>query len=148
MTLKLEIDNKTDNRISTIFKKRNRKLLSVYFTAGFPALDSTLRIIKHLEAAGADMIEIGIPFSDPVADGEVIQKSSQRALKNGISLNLIFDQLKEVRKITDIPLVAMGYLNPIYQFGFERFCQKCEEIGIDGMIQVKDCHHDSQSCEI
>jgi tryptophan synthase alpha chain len=129
----LEIDNKTDNRINKILEK-NKEILSVYFTAGFPRLSSTIEIVKNLDKAGADMIEIGIPFSDPVADGEVIQKSSQIALKNGMNLKLLFEQLMEVRKATDIPLLAMGYLNPIYQFGFEPFCQKCEEVGIDGLI--------------
>jgi tryptophan synthase alpha chain len=130
----MKIDIKTNNRITDLFAYKNKKILSVYFTAGFPHLDSTYRIIKHLSNAGAEMIEIGIPFSDPIADGEVIQKSSQQALKNGMSLKLLFDQLREIRKITDIPLVAMGYLNPIYRFGFEKFCGECEQIGIDGLI--------------
>ena len=122
-----------DNRIDNLFVEKEG-ILSVYFTAGYPELDCTSSIIQALDSAGVDMIEVGIPFSDPVADGEVIQKSSQRALQNGINLNLLFEQLDDIRSKTDIPLIMMGYLNPIYRFGFERFCEASERIGIDGVI--------------
>jgi tryptophan synthase alpha chain len=122
------------NRIDHLFQQRQKNILSIYFTAGHPKLDSTVEIIKTLADEGVDMIEIGIPFSDPVADGPVIQQSSQTALKNGISLNLLFDQLKNIRATVDIPLILMGYLNPVLQYGIEPFCRKCAEIGIDGTI--------------
>jgi tryptophan synthase alpha chain len=122
------------NRIDHLFQQRQKNILSIYFTAGHPKLDSTIEIIKTLADEGVDMIEIGIPFSDPVADGPVIQQSSQTALKNGISLRLLFDQLKNIRATVDIPLILMGYLNPVLQYGIEPFCRKCAEIGIDGTI--------------
>ena len=105
------------NRIKDLFSRKNKDILSVYFTAGFPALNDTQRIITTLDKHGADLIEIGIPFSDPVADGPVIQKSSEKALKNGISLSLIFEQLKNIREKTQIPLILMGYINPIHKMG-------------------------------
>lgn len=122
------------NRIDKLFSVKNNNILSVYFTAGYPQLESTADIIRHLSDAGADMIEIGIPFSDPMADGPVIQKSNQAALQNGMSLRLLFNQLKDIRKDTQIPLILMGYLNPMIQFGVEKFCGICEETGIDGVI--------------
>jgi tryptophan synthase alpha chain len=122
------------NRINRLFQDKPGNILSVYFTAGYPVLDSTVPVIKALAKAGVDMIEIGIPFSDPMADGPVIQKSSTVALKNGMSLRLLFSQLKDIRKETDIPLLLMGYLNPVFQFGMERFCQDCAATGIDGII--------------
>ncbi|MCE1198118.1 MAG: tryptophan synthase subunit alpha [Marinilabiliales bacterium] len=122
------------NRISTIFNQPQRPLLSVYFTAGYPERDSTLSILKALEANGVDLCEIGIPFSDPMADGPVIQHSTGVALKNGMSLRLLFEQLKEVRKHVRMPLLLMGYLNPILSYGFEPFCQSCQACGIDGLI--------------
>lgn len=122
------------NRINQLFKEKNENILSVYFTAGFPNLNDTVEIIQQLEKNGVDLIEIGIPFSDPTADGPTIQKSNEAALKNGMNLSLLFEQLKEVRNTVNIPLVLMGYFNPVYQFGVERFCQKCAEIGIDGTI--------------
>lgn len=109
-------------------------ILSVFFTAGYPSLDSTEDIIVNLERNGVDIIEIGIPFSDPVADGETIQQSSKIALENGMSLNLLFQQLKNIRKKVDIPLILMGYINPIYKYCFERFLKKCKEVGIDALI--------------
>lgn len=112
----------------------NKTLLSIYFTAGFPHLEDTLPTIKALEAAGVDMIEIGLPFSDPLADGPTIQASSQQALKNGMNTNLLFEQLKDIRKEVSIPLIIMGYFNPMFQYGMEAFCQQCKEIGIDGLI--------------
>ena len=113
-------------------KKKN--ILSIYFTAGYPGLNDTLPIIKELDNAGVDMIEIGMPFSDPVADGPVIQRSSEKALQNGMSLNLLFKQLEKVREVTDIPLIIMGYINPFFRFGMENFIKKCSETGIDGTI--------------
>jgi tryptophan synthase alpha chain len=122
------------NRIDKLFHHKQKNILSIYFTAGHPRLDSTTEIIKALANEGVDLIEIGIPFSDPVADGPVIQQSSQVALENGMSLKLLFDQLKNIRQSVDIPLILMGYLNPVLQFGIEPFCKKCSEIGIDGTI--------------
>jgi tryptophan synthase alpha chain len=122
------------NRINQLFETKKENILSVYFTAGFPNLNDTVEIIQQLEKNGVDLIEIGIPFSDPTADGPTIQRSSEIALKNGMNLNLLFEQLKNIRKSVKIPLVLMGYFNPVYQFGVERFCTKCAEIGIDGAI--------------
>ncbi len=121
------------NRIHKALSKEG-KLLSVYFTAGFPRLNDTADIIKILENSGVDMIEIGLPFSDPLADGPTIQASSTRALKNGMSTEKLFEQLKDIRKEVEIPLVIMGYFNPMLQFGVESFCGKCKEVGIDGLI--------------
>lgn len=123
-----------ENRIQTLFRNKGNKILSVYFTAGYPELNDTVEIIKELEKNGADLIEIGIPFSDPVADGPVIQQSSEIALKNGMTLNLLFEQLEGIREQVSIPLILMGYFNPVMQYGLERFCQKCQTIGIDGTI--------------
>lgn len=122
------------NRINELFEKKTTGILSIYFTAGFPRLDDTCDIIKELEQNGVDLIEIGIPFSDPMADGPTIQESSTMALRNGMTLKLLFEQLKDIRQTVSIPLIMMGYLNPIMQFGFENFCKKCQEIGIDGAI--------------
>ena len=122
------------NRINALFEKKITGILSIYFTAGFPRLDDTCKIIKELEQNGVDLIEIGIPFSDPMADGPTIQESSTIALRNGMTLKLLFEQLKDIRKTISIPLIMMGYLNPIMQFGFENFCKKCKETGIDGAI--------------
>ena len=110
------------------------ELVSIYFCAGFPTLEGTASTIKVLEKKGINMIEIGIPFSDPMADGPVIQHAATRALKNGMTLKLLFDQLKDIRKEVQIPLVLMGYLNPIMQYGFKDFCRTCRETGIDGVI--------------
>lgn len=122
------------NRINQLFEKKNKNIFSIYFTAGFPMLNDTVEIIQQLEKNGVDLIEIGMPFSDPTADGPTIQQSSETALKNGMSLDLLFKQLKNIRETVKIPLVLMGYLNPVYQYGIERFCSKCTEIGIDGTI--------------
>ncbi|MCD8293301.1 MAG: tryptophan synthase subunit alpha [Prevotellaceae bacterium] len=122
------------NRIDQLFKERPHGLLSIYFCAGCPTLEGTAGVIRTLQKNGVDMIEVGIPFSDPMADGVVIQEAATCALKNGISLAKIFEQLRHIRHDVTIPLILMGYLNPIYQFGFERFCQKCKECGIDGVI--------------
>ena len=122
------------NRIDSLFKTKPGKILSVYCTAGFPQLDDTLRVLKLLQDAGADMIEIGMPYSDPLADGVVIQQSSTTALHNGMSLPILFEQLKEVRKDIHLPLILMGYLNPVLQYGFENFCRDAARIGMDGLI--------------
>ena len=122
------------NRINQLFETKAQNILSVYFTAGFPNLNDTVQIIKELENNGVELIEIGIPFSDPTADGPTIQRSSEKALKNGMNLKLLFDQLKDIRRSVNIPIILMGYINPVYQFGFEQFCKKCIEIGIDGTI--------------
>jgi tryptophan synthase alpha chain len=122
------------NRINKLFENRKQKILSVYFTAGFPELNDTLSIIRELDKSGVDMIEIGMPFSDPVADGPVIQRSSEQALRNGMTLNLLFEQLSDLRKITEIPVILMGYINPAFRFGVENFLRKCRETGIDGTI--------------
>ena len=114
--------------------KEKDKLLSIYFTAGYPKINDTVTVIKNLENAGVDMIEIGLPFSDPLADGPTIQASSEQALKNGMTTAILFEQLKDIRKSVKIPLIIMGYFNPILQFGVEKFCKKCAEIGIDGFI--------------
>lgn len=121
------------NRIQTKLNE-DKKLLSIYFSAGFPALNDTVDIIKNLEKSGVDMIEIGLPFSDPLADGPTIQESSTKALKNGMHTALLFEQLKDIRKEVTIPLILMGYFNPMLQYGVEAFCKKCHEIGIDGFI--------------
>lgn len=110
------------------------KLLSIYFTAGYPDLNDTVKIIQDLEKNGVDMIEIGLPFSDPLADGPTIQKSSTAALKNGMTTEILFEQLKDIRESVSIPLIIMGYFNPVLQYGVEAFCEKCQETGIDGLI--------------
>jgi tryptophan synthase alpha chain len=122
------------NRINNLFQTRPGQILSVFFTAGYPTLNSTVEIVKALAKAGADMIEIGMPFSDPMADGPVIQKSSDVALKQGMNMKLLFNQLKDIRKETDIPLLLMGYLNPVVHYGIEKFCDECGKTGIDGII--------------
>ncbi|WP_209406186.1 tryptophan synthase subunit alpha [Pseudozobellia sp. WGM2] len=114
--------------------QENKKILSIYFTAGYPALDDTIEIIQGLESSGVDLIEIGLPFSDPLADGPTIQESSTAALKNGMTTEILFEQLKDIRKTVSIPLIIMGYFNPILQYGVENFCKKCQDIGIDGLI--------------
>lgn len=122
------------NRIQTLFQNKAGHILSVYFTAGYPKPGSTVQVIRNLAATGVDMIEVGMPFSDPMADGPVIQKSSDTALKNGMSLTTLFSELRDIRKDVHIPLLLMGYLNPVMQYGIERFCADCERIGIDGLI--------------
>lgn len=122
------------NRIDQAFENNKEGLLNVYFTAGFPALDDTLRIARALQEGGADLLEIGMPYSDPVADGPTIQDSSTRALANGMTIRLLFEQLGELRKEVTLPVLLMGYINPVLQFGVEKFCQKCQEVGVDGLI--------------
>lgn len=114
--------------------QEDKKLLSIYFTAGYPALNDTVKVIQELEKNGVDMIEIGLPFSDPLADGPTIQKSSTLALKNGMTTEILFQQLKDIRESVSIPLIIMGYFNPMLQYGVEAFCKKCKETGIDGLI--------------
>lgn len=122
------------NRINKIFKEKKNNILSIYYTAGYPGLGDTVAIAAALEKAGADMLEIGFPYSDPVADGPVIQASSKLSLDQGMDLNLLFEQLKELRKTVTIPVLLMGYVNPVLQYGVERFCKACVEAGVDGCI--------------
>jgi len=117
-----------------IKKTGDQGLLSIYYTAGYPTLDSTVTIAKKLEESGADFLEIGFPYSDPVADGPTIQHSSEIALKNGMTVEILFEQLKELRKHVTIPVFLMGYVNPLLQYGVERFCADCKKVGIDGII--------------
>jgi len=121
------------NRINQKLRE-DKKLLSIYFSAGYPKLNDTVEIIEKLQKNGVDMIEIGLPFSDPLADGPTIQESSTQALKNGMTSNVLFNQLENIRKTVHIPLVLMGYFNPMLQYGVEKFCEKCAEVGIDGLI--------------
>ena len=123
------------NRINKLFEKKKKGILSLYFCAGHPTLEGTVEVIKTLAENGIDMIEVGIPFSDPMADGPVIQDAATKALKNGMSLKLLFSQLKDIRRQgVEIPLILMGYLNPIVSYGIEAFCRSCQECGIDGAI--------------
>lgn len=122
------------SRLKELFQQKNEKVLSVYFTAGFPKLEDTLPTLEAFQQNGVDLVEIGIPFSDPMADGIVIQNSSHQALKNGMSIRKLFQQLENVRQTIHIPLIMMGYLNPVLQFGFEDFCSECSRVGVDGLI--------------
>jgi tryptophan synthase alpha chain len=122
------------SRIRTLFQTKKNNVLNVYCTAGFPELNSTLEIMEALQENGADLIELGMPYSDPLADGEVIQKSSSRALHNGMNLHVLFAQLKDMRKRISIPVILMGYMNPVLQYGFEKFCADAAGAGVDGLI--------------
>lgn len=122
------------NRINTLFENKKQNILSLYFTAGFPNLDDTLSILKSLEESDVDLIEIGFPYSDPLADGPVIQESSGKAIENGMTLKLLFEQLMSLRTITQKPVILMGYLNVVLQFGEKEFIEKCAQVGIDGII--------------
>lgn len=122
------------NRIGQLLKTKNRRLLNVYCTAGFPELESTLPVMKALQDNGVDMIELGMPYSDPLADGPVIQASSTRALANGMTISKMFGQLKDLRTHIHIPVILMGYMNPVIQYGFDRFCANAKDVGIDGLI--------------
>ena len=122
------------NRINKLFKEEKNNILSIYFTAGYPSLNDTTEIIKTLDECRVDLIEIGMPFSDPIADGPVIQDSSNIAIKNGMNTSILFRQLKQIRNITQIPIVLMGYLNPVYQYGYENFINKIIDCDIDGVI--------------
>lgn len=122
------------NKITKLFNQKNRDILSLFFTAGYPEADSTTEILEAIEESSADMLEIGIPFSDPVADGKVIQDSSSKALLNGMSLERLFEQLNAVKDRLSKPKLLMGYFNPLMQFGVEDFCKRCSETGVDGVI--------------
>jgi tryptophan synthase alpha chain len=122
------------NRIDQLFESKKTGILNIYCTAGFPELNDTLPVMQALQANGADLIELGMPFSDPLADGPVIQDSSTRAIKNGMSLRVLFEQLKDFRLKIHVPVILMGYLNPVLLYGIENFCKKCAEVGVDGVI--------------
>jgi tryptophan synthase alpha chain len=126
-----------NNRITTTLqelRRTNRKALSIFITAGYPTIDATPEIVKSLEASGADIIELGIPFSDPLADGPTIQQSSDIALKNGVTLPVVFDIVSQLRKTTAIPIILMGYVNPVLHCGFDRFMREASDRGVDGLI--------------
>ena len=122
------------NRLHELFNTKKEPLLSLYFTAGYPDLNSTVDIAEAVEKAGADFIEIGFPYSDPLADGPVIQHSSLVSLQNGMNLQLLFEQLKKLRKRVTIPVLLMGYVNPVLQYGVKKFCDSCASVGVDGVI--------------
>jgi tryptophan synthase alpha chain len=122
------------NRLKNLFKNKKSDILNVYFTAGFPNLTDTIRIAHFLEKAGVDIIEIGIPFSDPIADGPTIQESNKLALDNGMNLHLLLEQVQEIRKSVSVPIILMGYLNPVMQYGFEKFVKEAARVGVDGLI--------------
>ena len=122
------------HRLKTLFARKEKNILNVYCTAGFPQLQSTLSVMLALQNAGADIIELGMPYSDPLADGPVIQASSARALQNGMSIARLFEQLKNFRSTIHLPVVLMGYLNPLLQYGFEKFCKLAAEVGVDALI--------------
>ncbi|RYY62847.1 MAG: tryptophan synthase subunit alpha [Chitinophagaceae bacterium] len=121
-------------RLGHLFLERNSRLLNIYFTAGYPSLNDTLPVMQALEEAGADIIELGMPYSDPLADGPVIQQSSMVALENGMTIHTLLQQLKDFRKTVSLPVILMGYMNPVLQYGFEKFCQDAAAVGVDGLI--------------
>jgi len=123
-----------ENRLTRLFQSKKENLLNVYFTAGFPELESTGLVLKTLENAGADIVEIGMPYSDPMADGPTIQQSNTVALKNGMSIRKLFAQLEQVREQVALPIILMGYLNPVMQYGIEKFCAEAARVGVDGLI--------------
>lgn len=122
------------SRIEKLFETKNKNILNVYCTAGYPNLDSTRTVMKCLQENGADLIELGIPYSDPLADGPVIQASGSKAIQNGMTVSKLFEQLKDFRKEITVPVVLMGYINQVLQYGFERFCADAESVGVDGLI--------------
>ncbi len=122
------------SRIKALFNKKKERVLNIYCTAGYPQLDSTVKVIKALQDNGADIIELGMPYSDPLADGPVIQESSSIALANGMTIKKLFEQLRDFRKNISIPVLLMGYMNPVLQYGFEKFCSDAAAVGIDGLI--------------
>ena len=122
------------SKLELVFKEKSKRILNVYCTAGYPSLDSTMKVMTSLQKNGADIIELGMPYSDPLADGEVIQVSSIKALANGMNIAVLFEQIKDMRKSISIPVILMGYMNPILQYGFENFCKKAKEVGVDGLI--------------
>ncbi len=121
-------------RIQKLFQKKTKNVLNVYFTAGYPQINSTLTVMKALQENGVDLIELGMPYSDPLADGPVIQASGSRALQNGMTIEVLFEQLTGFRNKIAVPVILMGYMNPVLQYGFERFCEDAAAIGIDGLI--------------
>lgn len=122
------------NRINQLFERKQKNILNIYCTAGYPELESTTEVILSLDKAGADLVEIGMPYSDPLADGPTIQASSTLALKNGMSIRKVLEQIKSIRSQTNLPIILMGYLNPILQYGIENFLKSCQEVGVDGLI--------------
>lgn len=122
------------SRLKELFEVKSTRVLNVYCTAGFPELESTITVMQALEANGANIIELGMPYSDPLADGPVIQASGNIALANGMSITVLFEQLKEMRKTVSVPVVLMGYMNPVLQYGFEKFCTEAAAVGVDGLI--------------
>ncbi len=122
------------NRIDELFRRKSKRVLNVYCTAGYPEVSSTPEVLKALQESGADMIEIGMPYSDPLADGPVIQGSSSKAIANGMTLQKLFSDLKGFRNQINLPVILMGYMNPVLQYGFEKFCADCAEVGVDGLI--------------
>ena len=122
------------SKLESVFKEKSKRILNVYCTAGYPSLDSTMKVMESLQKNGADIIELGMPYSDPLADGEVIQVSSIKALANGMNIAVLFEQIQDMRKSISIPVILMGYMNPILQYGFENFCKKAKEVGVDGLI--------------
>jgi tryptophan synthase alpha chain len=122
------------NKLTALFQTKNKKLLNVYFTAGFPKKESTAEVLLALQKAGVDMIEIGMPYSDPIADGPVIQESNMVAINNGMTIELLFKQLKNAQKDIHVPIILMGYLNPVMQYGLEKFCKMAASVGIAGII--------------
>ena len=122
------------NRIDELFKRKNRRVLNIYCTAGYPEVDRTVEVMQSLQSSGADIIELGIPYSDPLADGPVIQASSSKSIANGMTINKLFFYLENFRSKVDLPVILMGYMNPILQYGFEKFCEQASATGIDGLI--------------
>ena len=122
------------NRIDALFERKKKRVLNVYCTAGYPVINSTLKIMKALQENGADLIELGIPYSDPLADGPVIQASSATAISNGMTIKTLFAQLRNFREVINVPVILMGYMNPVLQYGFEKFCKHAAAIPIDGLI--------------
>ena len=124
----------SNHRLTELFQTKKQNVLSVYYTAGYPQLNDTVRIAEYLEQAGADVIEIGMPYSDPLADGPTIQQSGTQALNNGMTISTLFDQLQNIRSTVSLPLILMGYLNPALQYGLEQFCERCQQVGVDALI--------------
>jgi len=122
------------NRIDSLFKQKKQSVLNVYCTAGYPQLNSMVEVLSSLQENGADIIEIGMPYSDPLADGPVIQQSNMVALENGMSIPVLFEQLKNIRSTIHLPIILMGYMNPILQFGLKNFCEAAAAVGVDGVI--------------
>jgi tryptophan synthase alpha chain len=122
------------NRLTELFERKKENVLNIYFTAGYPHLNDTVRIAEYLEKAGADILEIGMPYSDPIADGPTIQQSSELALENGMSIRVLFEQLKDIREKVSLPICLMGYINPVLQYGIEKFCEDAAALGIDALI--------------